>query len=147
MSEAGQASLEIATPIQTKAARIGRYYALHDYAEAEAWSDSGKADAEWEETLEAVAEQAQTKAHALEDTMTGERPTTRVDALILAGWARNLAGSIDGDPANPQSEPDLIRLYQTLDNIVRFLEADTGTTLAALGLRAWASAKPEVSPT
>jgi hypothetical protein len=44
---------------------------------------------------------------------------------------------IDSDPSNADSARYERWLIQVLDSIVRFLEAETGTSLDALGLRAW----------
>jgi hypothetical protein len=142
MSEDQQPSLEIPTPIQAKAKRIGRYYNLHDHAEAEAYSTAGKISSVWEKTLDMVAEEAQTRAHALEDSLANDKPATLVDVLILAAWARNLASNIDTDPSRPQSERDVTWLYRAVDTIVHYLEAHTGKSLDTLGLKAWWMAKP-----
>jgi hypothetical protein len=132
-----QESLEITTPIQAKAVQIGRYYQLHDLTEVEAWSDAGKSDSLWEKTLETVGDEAIKRAHALEDSLAKDKPTTLIDALILAAQARNLAGAIDEATLEGTSKRDLLWVRQIVDNITRFLEASTGKGLEALGLSAW----------
>jgi hypothetical protein len=123
------------TALQIKAARIGRYYALHDYAEAKArskrGSDVGEPAADRGKALARMAEQAIERAHALENGLADERPTTQTDALILAGWVRMLALQLhDGTP-------EATSLVQIVDRLVSFLEAGAETSLAALGLKAW----------
>jgi hypothetical protein len=125
-----------ATPIQTKAAKIGRYWTLLNYAEARARRErerrarrgEGPKVLETVKALDAVACQAGDRACAIEDSLAGERPTTRVDALILAGWARHIARMIqaDADPADEHRTQEAGALVQIVHRLVRFLEADTG---------------------
>jgi hypothetical protein len=118
---------EPTSAIRAKAAQIGRLYALGNDADRER-RQGGRADA----PLEAVADQAWRRANELEDSLAADVPQGPIDALILAGWARVLALHVQ------DGTPEATALAQVTDRLVTFLENDAGTSLEALGLKAWA---------